>query len=197
MKLQKQKVAETKRQKVNPKAIMKSYSDKLQGELEVKGVDFFTPTDIDPNGSLNINRDYLTLPQNITDVPTKELGEYLNAFTQQKAYMRTLVGYAELFCEEARRKYVSASEVRYRELLGSKLSETAKEREVNSDPDVLPVYEEFMDYKNKVKLLNMNISSIEDIVFMLSREVSRRTGDFKDDMRNYNVDNHGGRRKVP
>lgn len=52
MKLQKQKVAETKRQKVNPKAIMKSYSDKLQGELEVKGVDFFTPTDIDPNGSL-------------------------------------------------------------------------------------------------------------------------------------------------
>lgn len=108
--------------------------------------------------------------------------------------MRTLVGYAELFCEEARRKYVSASEVRYRELLGSKLSETAKEREVNSDPDVLPVYEEFMDYKNKVKLLNMNISSIEDIVFMLSREVSRRTGDFKDDMRNYNVDNHGGRR---
>lgn len=194
MKLQKQKVAETKRQKVNPKAIMKSYSDKLQGELEVKGVDFFTPTDIDPNGSLNINRDYLTLPQNITDVPTKELGEYLNAFTQQKAYMRTLVGYAELFCEEARRKYVSASEVRYRELLGSKLSETAKEREVNSDPDVLLVYEEFMDYKNKVKLLNTNISSIEDIVFMLSREVSRRTGDFKDDMRNYNVDNHGGRR---
>lgn len=89
---------------------------------------------------------------------------------------------------------MSASEVRYRELLGSKLSETAKEREVNSDPDVLPVYEEFMDYKNKVKLLNMNISSIEDIVFMLSREVSRRTGDFKDDMRNYNVDNHGGRR---
>lgn len=194
MKLQKQKVAETKRQKVNPKAIMKSYSDKLQGELEVKGVDFFTPTDIDPNGSLNIDRDYLTLPQNITDVPTKELGEYLNAFTQQKVYMRTLVGYAELFCEEARRKYVSASEVRYRELLGSKLSETAKEREVNSDPDVLPVYEEFMDYKNKVKLLNMNISSIEDIVFMLSREVSRRTGDFKDDMRNYNVDNYGGRR---
>lgn len=56
MKLQKQKVAETKRQKVNPKAIMKSYSDKLQGELEVKGVDFFTPTDIDPHfeGSANI-----------------------------------------------------------------------------------------------------------------------------------------------
>lgn len=187
MKLQKQKVAETKRQKVSPKAIMKSYSDKLQGELEVKGVDFFTPTDIDPNGSLNIDRDYLTLPQNITDVPTKELGEYLNAFTQQKVYMRTLVGYAELFCEEARREYVDASEEKYRELLGSKLSETAKEREVNSDPEVKPSFENYMDYKNKVRLLNANISSIEDIIFLISREVSRRIGDFSEENRNNNV----------
>lgn len=183
------------KQKVNPKQVLKekrSYCDYIHQDLQDQGVDFFSPSD--NGGSLHIDKDYLSLPQNITEVSTRDLGEYLNAFTQQKAYMRTLVGYAELFCEEARRKYVSASEVRYRELLGSKLSETAKEREVNSDPDVLPVYEEFMDYKNKVRLLNMNISSIEDIVFMLSREVSRRTGDFKDDMRNYNVDSHGGRR---
>lgn len=187
MKLQKQKVAETKRQKVNPKAIMKSYSDKLQGELEVKGVDFFTPTDIDPNGSLNIDKDFLTLPQNITDVPTKELGEYLNAFTQQKVYMRTLLGYAELLAEDARRNYTDVSEMKFREFLGSKMSETAKEREVNSDPEVRPVYENFLDYRNKVRLLNLNIASIEDIIFMLSREVSRRTGDFNEENRNFNV----------
>ena len=72
-------------------------------------------------------------------------------------------------------------------MLGSKLSETAKEREVNSDPDVKPCYEEYMDYKNKVRLLNFNISSIEDIIFLISREVSRRTGDFNEESRNYNV----------
>ena len=101
--------------------------------------------------------------------------------------MRTLVGYAEMFAEEARREYMEVSDARYKELLGTKLSETAKEREVNSDPDVRPSYEKYLDYKNKVKLLNFNIQSIEEAIFMLSREVSRRTGDYENERRNYNV----------
>lgn len=174
--------------KINPKEVLKhqrSMSSDIQEDLEKQGVMFFSPSE--SGGTLNIDTDYLTLPLNITDVPARDLGEYLNAFTQQKVYMRTLVGYAELLLEEARREYMSASETKYREFLGSKLSETAKEREVNADPNVLPVYEKYMDYKNKVRLLNFNITSIEDIIFMLSREVSRRTGDFNEENRNYNV----------
>lgn len=174
--------------KVNPKEVLKerkSYCDKVQKELEDQGVDFFRPSE--EGGSLHIDKNYLSLPKNITDISAKELGEYLNAFTQQKMYMRTLVGYAELFAEEARRKYMEVSDVRYKEFLGSKLSETAKEREVNSDPNVLPCYEEYMDYRNKIKLLNFNIQSIEEAIFMLSREVSRRTSDYENEDRNYNV----------
>ena len=174
--------------KINPKEVLKnrrSYCDKVHEELEKQGVDFFRPSE--EGGSLHINKNYLSLPQNITEIPAKELGEYLNAFTQQKVYMRTLLGYAEMFLEEARREYQEASGSRYKELLGSKLSETAKEREVNSDPNVKPCYEKFMDYKNKVHLLNFNINSIEDIIFLISREVSRRTGDFNEENRNYNV----------
>ena len=52
-----------------------------------------------------------------------------------------------------------------------------------------------MDYKNKLRLLGMNILSIEDIIFMLSREVSRRTGDFKEENRNINVETYGGKRR--
>lgn len=182
------KVPKKAPKKLNPKEVLKeqrSYCDKVHEELEEQGVDFFKPSE--DGGSLHIDTNYLSLPQNITDIPAKELGEYLNAFTQQKVYMRTLVGYAEMFLEEARREYQEASESRYKELLGSKLSETAKEREVNSDPKVKPSYEKFMDYKNKVHLLNFNISSIEDIIFLISREVSRRTGDFNNENRNYNV----------
>lgn len=174
--------------KINPKEVLqqkRSYSDRVQEELENQGVDFFKPSE--DGGSLHIDKDYLSLPQNITEVSARDLGEYLNAFTQQKMYIRTLVGYAELFAEEARREYMAVSETRYRELLGSKLSETAKEREVNSDPDVLPCYEKYMDYKNKIKLLNFNIQSIEEAIFMLSREVSRRTGDYENERRDYNV----------
>ena len=182
------KAVKKEKQKINPKEVLnqkRNYCDKMQEDLEIQGVDFFKPSE--DGGSLHIDKDYLSLPQNITEVSTRELGEYLNAFTQQKVYMRTLVGYAELFCEEARREYQEVSESRYKELLGSKLSETAKEREVNSDPNVKPCYEKYLDYKNKVRLLNFNIASIEDIIFLISREVSRRTGDFSEENRNYNV----------
>lgn len=178
------------KEKVNPKKVLeqkRSYCDVIQKDLEEQGVDFFSPSE--SGGSLNIDKDFLMLPQSITEVSPRDLGEYLNAFTQQKMYMRTLLGYAELFGEEAKRKYMSASEEKYREFLGSKLSETAKEREVNSDPNVLPFYEDYMDYKNKIKLLNLNILSIEEAIFMLSREVSRRSGDYDNEKRDYNVQN--------
>lgn len=174
--------------KVNPKEVLKqrrSYCDEVHKDLEDQGVDFFTPSE--SGGSLHIDKDYLSLPQNITEVSARDLGEYLNAFTQQKMYMRTLLGYAELFCEEAKREYYSVSDPLYKELLGTKLSETAKEREVNSDPEVRPVYEKFLDFKNKIKLLNFNILSIEEAIFMLSREVSRRTGDYENERRADNV----------
>lgn len=173
--------------KVNPMEVLKKqrYSDRVQEELEKQGVDFFRPSE--EGGSLHIDYNFLSLPQNITEVSNRDLGEYLNAFTQQKMYMRTLVGYAELLSEEARREYMEVSNPRFQALLGTKLSETAKEREVNSHPSVLPYYEKFMDYKSKIRLLNFNIQSIEEAIFMLSREVSRRTGDYENERRDYNV----------
>lgn len=174
--------------KINPREVLKerrNYSDVVHEELEERGVDFFKPSD--DGGSLHIDVDYLSLPQNITDISARDLGEHLNAFTQQKMYMRTLVGYTEALMEEARRDYLEVSNPRYQALLNTKLSETAKEREVNSNPKVLPYYEKYTDYKIKAKLLNLNIQSIEEAIFMLSREVSRRTGDYENERRDYNV----------
>lgn len=174
------------RSKINPREVLnqrRNYCDEVCDDLSAKGMITFSPEE----NNLNIDPDFLVLPSNITDVPSKDLGEYLNAFTQQKVYVRTLMGYAELYAEEARREYVTASEDAYREMLGSKLSETAKDREIQTRPDVRPAYEAWLEAKNKVKLLSYNIENIEDIIFMLSREVSRRTGDFNDERRDYNV----------
>lgn len=174
-----------KPEKVNPLQKIKerkSYVDSIQEELEEKGVDFF-----DPSGSLNIDSDYLTLPAHITDVPAKELGELLNAFTQQKMYIRTLLGWAECYLEEAKREYLKESQQLYKKLSESKMSEKAKERELNSDPDIFPFYENYMDKQRACQLLEFNIANIEDAIFMISREVSRRSGDFSNESRNYNV----------
>lgn len=173
--------------KVNPlKALKekKSYVDSMQEDLELKGVDFFEPSE---NGSLNIDTDYLSLPAHITEVPARDLGELLNAFTQQKAYMRTLLGWAKLYYDEAQAEYYQESLSLYKKLSESKMSEKAKEREINSNPDIFPYYEKMMDKQRACYLLEMNISSIEDIIFMVSREVSRRTGDFQEESRNYNI----------
>ena len=177
-----------KKKKVNPREVLekkRGYCDTIHDELAEKGVDFLEPTE--SGGSLSIDKDYLFLPRNITEVTPVELGEYLNAFTQQKMYMRTLMGYAEMFMEEARREYFDASVDLYRELSHTKMSETSKEREVNSDPEVKPFYESYVDCKNKVRLLSLNIASLEEAIFLISREVSRRSSDFDNENRSYNV----------
>ena len=168
--------------KINPSEMFKSHLDKIEGELEEMGL-----KQVDTNKYLHINDEFLELPLMITEVPSSHLGEYLNAYTQQKAYMRTLLGRVELMLEESRRKYFESSAYLYRRLSGDKLSETAKERIINADQEVKPHYDTYQDYRNKRDIISYSISNIEDIVFMLSREVTRRTGDFQEDTRNYNV----------
>lgn len=173
--------AEPKVEKIDPKEIQKSYLEKIESSLEKNGAVFFDEK------RLNIKGDYLVLPSEITEVPSKELGEYLNAFTQQKVYLRTILGRADLLVEEARRKYYEVSDPIYRKYSLEKMSETAKDRLVNANDSVRPTYYEYVDLKKKYAIVEISISNIEDIIFMLSREVTRRNGDFAEESRNYNV----------
>lgn len=168
--------------KINPREMHKSYLDKVEKELSSKGVVFF-----DQDTNLNISEEFLELPPEITEVPSRDLGEYLNAFTQQKVYLRTVLGRVELMVEESRRKYFEASADLYRRYTIDKMSETAKDRMMNSNPQVQESYYEYMDFKKKQTLVEYSIANIEDIIFMISREVSRRTGDFNDESRVDNV----------
>ena len=170
------------REKMNPKEMHKVYLHNLESSLEDKGVVFF-----EADKNLNISEDYLSLPPQITEVTSRELGEYLNAFTQQKLYLRTLLGRIEIQLEDAKRKYVTSSEKIYKVLSNGKLSETAKERMINSDEEVKPYYYEYIDWVKKRDLILYSIANVEDAIFLLSREVSRRTADFEDENRNYNV----------
>lgn len=182
------------KEKLNPLEILKrkrenmnkhSLVDVLTEELKDMGVAPFVPSEM--QGHLNIDTEYLDLPQDITDTTSRELGQYLNAFTQQRMYMRTLIGWQQLWLEESKRNYYEASADIYRELTRTKLSETAKERELNSHEEVKPFFLEYKDHKRKLDLLTLNITSIEDAIFMISREVSRRTGDFNTESREHNV----------
>ena len=168
--------------KVNPKELRKQYLASVEDDLAADGVPFF-----EPDINLNIDADYLTLPSRITEVTSRELGEYLNAFTQQKLYLRTLLGRTEVTLEQKKRLYVESSENYYKTLSNSKLSETAKERLINSEEGVKPKYYEYTEWLRKRDLLQYSIANIEDAIFLLSREVSRRGSDFDNENRNHNI----------
>lgn len=143
----------------------------------------------DTDTGLNIDSEYLELPREITEVSSRDLGEYLNAFTQQKVYLRTILGRAELLEEQARRDYFSSTEDLYKKYSNQKMSETAKDRVINADEDVKPLLEEYKDAKARVQMVKYAIENVEDICFLISREVTRRNADFDNENRASNVQN--------
>lgn len=162
----------------------RSFLDSIEDDLSEKGVVFF-----DNETGLNINDEYLQLPREITEVTSRDLGEYLNAFTQQKVYLRTVLGRAELVEEEARRAYYSSTDELYKKYSTHRMSETAKDRVINADESVKPLMEAYMDAKSRVQMVKYAIDNVEDICFMLSREVTRRNSDFDSESRASNLQN--------
>ena len=173
--------------KVNPMEVLKKRSlvNTLSEELESKGVKFLTP---EPQGGLHIDPDYLAVPEDTTDVSSRELGRYLNALTQQKIYMRTMYGWQSIEVEECKREYYLASSPIYSELCkDKKLSETAKDKLMNNHPKVLPSLLNLRDSKIKLSLFQASLDSTTDAIFNISREISRRSSDFEDESRNESV----------
>lgn len=180
--------------KVNPKALKKKklvvekgLVNKLTEDLEKKGVEFFRT--VENGGKLNIDTDYLALPEDLTDLPTNQLGKYLNAFTQQRMYIRTLLSWGEVEAEEHKRKFYDVIHPVYLALTkeNPKMSETAKERIVNNSEEVKPLFLTYKDYKYKVRLIQYNLDNIENAVFLISREISRRSQDYSTENRNENI----------
>lgn len=168
--------------KINPKKIRKDYLDSVERELQNDGVILF-----EPEKNLKISKEYLSLPKHITDISSRDLGEYLNAFTQQKLYLRTLLGRICVYLEESRQKYYKLSGSHYQTMTKSKMSETAKERELVTLMCETEEYQEFSKTIERKRMIELSIANIEDVVFLLSREVSRRTGDFNDEKRLANL----------
>lgn len=178
----------TKSKKVNPKKIAeerRGLLNRISDDLEQKGIPSVVP--VEQEGILNINNEYLVLPKDLTDVPSVDLGNFLNAFTQQRMYTRTLIGWQELVVEDTKRMYYDKFVPVYEELSKNKMSETSKELIANNCNSVKEHFLNYKDEKYKLKSLNYHLLSIEDAIFLISREISRRGGDFNTESRNESV----------
>ena len=179
------------KKKLSPKKILeqrKSLADKLTDELHEEGVVQFVPTNME-NGTLNIDTDYLTIPSDLTEVPSRDLGKHLNALTQQKAYMRTLSGWQNAYIEEAKRVYYDKYYVVYENLTeeNPKMSEKAKEIMCNNNDFVKEHFLKYRDLQYKLDMIDSTITSLEEFIFLVSREISRRGKDFEEMNRGDNI----------
>lgn len=167
----------------DPTKVHEAYLARIEKDIEKSGVKMFVKDD-----NIHVDEDYLSIPEDVTVLSSRDLGNTLNAFTQQKMWYRTVLCRAENLEEISRRLYFEKSSSAYYELSSKKYSETAKERIINSMEDVKPYYEDWKDCQRKCSIVRAAIANIEDAIFLLSREVTRRGADYNEENRSYNVE---------
>lgn len=134
----------------------------------------------------NVEDEYLTLPRDITEVPSNELGRYFNAFSQQKMWTRTLIGRVKVNIRQLEQS-VSDAKATFFKSLPTKTSVKEKELLFLQDEDSLEANGELIHLKERLQMLDLYLSNLEDGIFNISREITRRSGDWRDDKREESI----------
>lgn len=152
--------------------------DRMESELEREGVVPFENT--------AIKQDYLKLPPFLDELPSHELGRYLNAFTMQRMYVRSSISKLGAMLQEIE-ILLNAEKSRVFATLPVKMSVKEKELNLYSDEVAKGILETYTYYQNKYKYYLDYMESLDDAKFSLSREISRRGMDFMDNSRGENL----------
>lgn len=150
---------------------MQTNLEKINSFLENAEIPLFS--------NANVDNEYLQLPEDLTILPTSEIMKYMNAFVQQKMYIRTLVSQARAVYREARSNY-DKDKCKVFSSAPAKMSVTEKELRVYSD-ERAEASRNFMEYAlEKLDFLKDILDSYEDGIFLVSREITRRGKDVED-----------------
>ena len=137
----------------------------------------------------------LVIPNDITEMPTEELGRYLTLFTTLTAYYDVVVACADIDLITASRvnDYLEAKTLL--ETTGSTLTERKAIRDCNSM--VISAQNWLDELKAFYKLTEAILKGSERLVFLLSREITRRMGSDSRSYRDYNINVRGGDNERP
>lgn len=158
--------------------VFKTGWDKLQAELIDEGVNAFE--------NENIVEEYLVLPAYLDELPSRELGRYLNAFIMQRMYVRSSISKLNAQLQEIE-SYLNREKARVFASLPAKMSVREKELNLYSDEVAGKILDKYNYFSNKYKFYLDYMESLEDAKFSISREISRRGLDFADNNRSDNI----------
>lgn len=160
-----------------------SILDTVERELRNEG--------IVPFDNENIMEDYLRLPADITEVPSKDLGRYFNTLTKQKLWVRTLLGRTGALLRELEEELDDIRDRVYSQL-PAKMSVKEKELKLRSDERgsnrAVELLQQVALIQEKRKMLLDYLDNLVDAIFNISREISRRESDWNDEIRENSID---------
>ena len=155
-----------------------SVLDTIEEELEQEGITLFD--------NENVDNEYLILPADITEETSPELGKYFNAFTQQKMWTRTVIGRLATTIREMRRSVDDIKSEVYSSL-PPKLSIKEKDLRFQVDPRAREILDDIFIYEEKLRMTEDYLENLIDGIVLISREITRRVGDFNDSKRDDNI----------
>ena len=154
---------------------------KVESELSNEGFLKFTNEQTDT--------DYLTLPRHLDEVAPKEITRYLHAYTQQRVYIRGWLSRVSILVYESEFD-LDREKIRvYANIPASIKSVSEKELQLYNDEVCLGILNNLKVLRSKQLMLADQIKNIEEIIFDISRELSRRGIDMSSHNREENVDN--------
>lgn len=160
------------------KSSEKPLLEQIENDLEQDGVILFD--------NKNVDEDYLTLPRDLTEINSQELGKYLNSFTTQKMWIRTLIGRVRANLREIEKQLDKVKDRVYG-LLPTKLSVKEKELRLANHEEAQELIDKVDYYDQKLQILGEYLDNLVDAIFNISREVTRRLQDTDAENREHSV----------
>lgn len=147
------------------------------------------------------NKGNLIIPEDVSEIPADELGRYLSIFTSLAAYYEAIVASADIDRATAARVKDFVEAKTLIELKDNKAYSSVTLQKAARDVDEMVVKaQDWADAEDAMfKLSSALLKGCDRIIFLLSREITRRGFKTGYDGRDYNVNAAitGGKPKTP
>lgn len=127
--------------------------------------------------------DYLTLPSDITKVADQEIGKYLNALTQQKAYVITLVALAEVDVLDVEQRRDND----YSHYYDNSPYTNVNDRKEHANKKIRDISDTLNRARSILIIAERNMQALDALIFLVSREQTRRSSTLQQEGRVHNI----------
>lgn len=155
----------------------KTLLDTVEEELKNDGIVQFKES---------VEEEYLSFPSDFSSLPTPEVGKYLNAYTQKKGSVRTLITRYNILLDEAQAELDKHKATLYEEL-PAKMSLTEKELKLMKYEPAQTSLEMCRKIRAKISLAENYYDSLKDAIFNVSRHITLNISDDRDERREHNT----------